>query len=80
MLPQTLSQPESPVDVPRDKARAEVAVRESARAWYADVDLNYQGVSLGDALTYDVQQIFGRLWARHLAGEERADGNANADH
>jgi len=62
-----------------DKARAEAAVLGAARGWYADVDLNYQGVNLGDALTYDVQQIFGRLWARYFMGQEQANGNASTN-
>ena len=44
------------------KNSAEAANQTIARAWWADIDLTFDGADLGDCIAYDVLSTLGRAW------------------
>jgi len=45
-----------------NKQHTEEANWQMAHGWHAGLGLDYAGVNLGDALTYDALMVLGRIW------------------
>ena len=58
------------------KAMAEENLWQFAHGWYVGLGLELHGVSLGDALQYDLQRIVGNVWKQHLDAVAAQTGGA----
>jgi hypothetical protein len=50
---------------------------EIAHQWYSGVQMVYEGVNIGEAMTYDVLRVLGRQWQNHLTGGQDGQPAAN---
>ncbi len=59
------------------KATAEISNQAIARAWYADVDLTFNGVDMADCMVYDVLNVLGRAWLNDANQRAQQEAKAN---
>lgn len=65
-----------PLSLKEERGAAELMNWEVAHDWHSGVPLVYEGVNIGECMTYDVLRIIGRQWQVSLVQTEEAEPQA----